>query len=574
MANGKDSLRHSDSVPNIARRTMLLTGSGLAAMLLATKARATRVAVDPTKPSALKIFDVSDYATPQAAIDAAGASGGGIVFFPPGIYSLPPLPAGADDRQGRGLFNASKNVSLLGSGSSSVLRASGAVGSYRDTLILFDGTGEAGNEANPAPSRCTDFFIRDLVIDLNKKGAWDQVLTCLTCIDCERFEIAGCHIKGYEVGNSGSGNPFEMGCALAGAVDFTVQECIFERESTVNYDNGGITVGNDTAPYNGRISKRGSIRKNHFVRANIGIKASYIEVSENVVERAGSGGGIVISNEQDPTLFYATSHCSVVNNTLHSGGDGHLVLDVNGTAIHGVENWGRYSLIHGNLIACNEGAAIDVLGKACLISNNICVNNCTYFANGNGIIGTINTLCELDFFPEKAHASEHTGAYSLFSGNTCLDNRVPSTAKGQAFGYGDTPSVTGVQVVANNFIDCRVGMANVSGSATRFIGDTFDLRVDWPLNSVANGAVVGINVVSPMAAIGDFALATIDSGTQDCMLSANCNTNGIVRVTLCNRTGSALSFGSVSLRVRLYKQSGALGLPPQTQPLTGCVFAV
>ena len=92
----------------------------------------------------------------QAAIDAASANGGGIVYLPPGTYLLasvvtPPAPATTDWH----MLTPRDRVSIVGAGAPSILKVASGMVSGTTTFEVFVGQG------------LQDASFRDFVIDLN-----------------------------------------------------------------------------------------------------------------------------------------------------------------------------------------------------------------------------------------------------------------------------------------------------------------------------------------------------------------------------------------------------------------------
>ncbi len=125
------------------------------------------------------VFNVKDYGalgdnstndttSIQAAFDAAETSGGGVVFFPEGVYVSDPLYAG-------------EKVSVLGAGqTASVIKRRPTTTSNTDSIGNLNFHGTSGNEL-------IGFFVKDIGIDGNKSN--------ITIGTADPYDVEGISLK-------------------------------------------------------------------------------------------------------------------------------------------------------------------------------------------------------------------------------------------------------------------------------------------------------------------------------------------------------------------------------------------
>ncbi|WP_171685554.1 right-handed parallel beta-helix repeat-containing protein [Paenibacillus planticolens] len=191
---------HQDqSSPSFSRRKLLSSlgaaGLALAAGDLFSNSSTAQAAV----PSSTLIYNVKDFGASgnrrydeddapyiQSAIDTAAASGG-IVFIPPGMYSLK-LP-----------LRVSSNVTIMGAGSNSILRSFAnkfglfnltAVQHVRIQSLAFQGTGSYGGSSIPIAEsgisliQATDIHISDCTFSMIDNGVKSQDSSRVTIESC------------------------------------------------------------------------------------------------------------------------------------------------------------------------------------------------------------------------------------------------------------------------------------------------------------------------------------------------------------------------------------------------------
>lgn len=87
-----------------------------------------------------------------------------------------------------------------------------------------------------------------------------------------------------------------------------------------------------------------------------------------------------------------------------------------------------------------------------------------------------------------------------------------------------------------------------------FLGElTADKTNDFA--QLANGAGASLDVAVPGAAVGDFALASLQVDVQGQLLTAYVKSNNVVTVRLQNRTGVAIDLPSTTVRVVVFPKS-------------------
>jgi hypothetical protein len=193
----------------------------------------------------------NDTAAVQAAIDAAEAAGGGIVYFPLGTYLC------------NGLTIAGNNITLLGAGWGSVLRqVSGAADNTYLVSVLGTTTNTTGNY--------TDLAFRDLQflgrIDTDAATQYVHLLAVSGVTDCH---IERCLFKGWR------GDGVYIGSGNSTQVErhnerVWIEDCTFDGVNKLN--RNALTVIDGTGLW---------IRDNHFRNCSATDRPGAIDLEMN-----------------------------------------------------------------------------------------------------------------------------------------------------------------------------------------------------------------------------------------------------------------------------------------------------
>lgn len=261
----------------------------------------------------------NDTAAIQSAISAA-AAGGGMVFFPPGLYMVHRL-------------TGASSVVLQGSGAgNSTIKARQPLA---DDFISFH--------------TLAGFSIRDLTFDMdNVSISGNQA--ALGIAFSSKFEVAHCRFINFT----------KFGLGMVACYNFAIQHNRFEFQTALASQNQAINISEFAGEcYDGDVSF------NECARSAINISGRNMRLCNNVIHDFKFGGGIT-------TEQAANSKQYIIRDNVIYNGTG---TDVNNTNCPGIENWGPLSVITGNIIYGNSGAGIDQGGQKSTVANNIVFNN-------------------------------------------------------------------------------------------------------------------------------------------------------------------------------------------------------
>lgn len=165
----------------------------------------------------------------QAAVDAVGANGGGVVYFPAGTYLVSQLNIASDDVSLRGESKKSTTIGRVANGGASHIYLTPSIKN-----ISFRGFTLDGNEANQNPSLyvvgirgdfCRNIDIIDCGFTANGSRSTDFRAS-------ENITISSCHFydTGLNVAGGNTGNAISVDNTGATNSKFViVSDCIFER---------------------------------------------------------------------------------------------------------------------------------------------------------------------------------------------------------------------------------------------------------------------------------------------------------------------------------------------------------
>ncbi len=276
-----------------------------------------------------------DTAAIQAAITAA-TTGGGIVFFPAGIYAV------------SAKLSVSSNTYLIGSGPGGTTIK--LTSSLADELI--------------AAASATDWGVSSLTIDVNNNitglhGAITASLSTNTIVN--NVEIK--HITTF-------------GVNFNGMTRFRITGCTISKDTKSTSQNEAILVGVSAG-----ASSNGFINGNILINSGMEISAIDTEISGNFINGFSFGGGITIDQSVSSARYLITRN-------IITGGTG---TDVNNTICLGIEQWAPNSVVSHNICYSNAGVGISAGGQNGVYNNNSCFDNCISFASAAGIFANYGT---------------------------------------------------------------------------------------------------------------------------------------------------------------------------------------
>lgn len=407
-----------------------------------------------------------DRASIQAAINACGAGGGGIVYFPPGTYYVSSALLISDPGVIlQGDFATVKSVS--GSEAAKVIiTASNTVvegivfdgaytsgsGSIDQSFGLIDvlGASDITPVSNVRIRNCS--FTYSKAIGVRLKGNIDGVR-----ITDNEFARCFCSIFG---------NAYTTSTTLKNVF---IAENRFRANWGSGNESGAVKIqGDDThslAPFNivvdGNIvddgcgqmgielwnfCTRSAVRKNQINGVEFGIsidQGSYVTVSDNVVSKC-SYTGIELAS--------ICNHCTVSDNVVSCYSSGSTRGGVNGIVSSNVSCF--LNVFQGNSVAgCNE-RAINLIGNdRCSVLGNTVVDSqtCLYLQDCNRINVRENNLygpCTYHIFLDVsgANCTDIDITSNYFYGAAISDNII-------IYDAGNVKTLTNLRIAGNNSIN-------------------------------------------------------------------------------------------------------------------------
>lgn len=333
-------------------------------------------------PAGTAVFNVADYgavADPtvnnqpmiQAAIDAAHAAGGGIVYIPEGVYGIAAHPGGD------GSIHVLSNVFLKGAGMGAT------------SLRLIDGSSAniTGLVRSPADEGTDNWGVADLSIDGNKANTTGDVIGFYTGprpndtladhdVTVLRVEVANASSYGFD--------PHEQTIRLSirdsvshdnGLDGFTID---FTSESELI---GNLAYGNGRHGFNVVTSSSGIYLEDNVAHSNGSSGLAIQRGSEdrpspsNVVVRGGEFSG----NAREGILIQTATDVTITGVDVHSNGR------------HGVRIYGGSNVtVADSNISGNSQSLADGYSEILISSFVDTVHGLTYAATNNVIEG--NTI--------------------------------------------------------------------------------------------------------------------------------------------------------------------------------------
>lgn len=373
--------------------------------------------VDGTSPDGPGVYNVLGFgavADPavnnqpmiQAAIDAAHAAGGGIVYIPAGVYGIALHP------DGDGGIQVKSNVYVMGDGMGET------------SLRLVDGSSDTinGLVRSPAEIESSNWGVADLTIDGNKANTTGAVIGFYsgprpgdTMADADvtvlRVEVENMSAYGFD--------PHEQ------TVRLSIRDSVSHHNGldgfTLDFTSDSEIIGN-LSYENGRHG------------FNVVTSSSGIYLEGNVA-RDNAGAGLVVQRGSDDRP--APSNITILGGEyLGNAREGILVqmatdvtiagVDVRDNGRNGVRLYGASEVtLSASTIADNSQSAPDGYSEVLISAFVDTVYGRTYAASGNLVEG--NAIAGGDTALARYGIEERAGATS---GNTMIDNVIGATLRG------------------------------------------------------------------------------------------------------------------------------------------------
>ena len=279
-------------------------------------------------------------------------------------------------------------------------------------------------------------------------------------IPSANFDISDCSVINIDCTNIDTIAETMYGIVIIGANNFRVERNYIKFSVTNRGTNEAIALasaGQSTAA----LSHHGIINANHCDGSGVQADGHNMKVTNNVIHDFKFGGGITFNltdDPNDPLLFDTIHDNEIIGNTIYKS----TGIDVNDTWPNGIENWGKRTIISGNVCYDNSGSGIATAGLQCIVTNNICYNN------GAGVaaphVNHDRAGIELLYRDDTFNVSE-----SVIVGNRCFDTRTGSS-RTQLYGIqddsdtGSAPYSSNVTIGVNSLLGNATAPSNIHGS--------------------------------------------------------------------------------------------------------------
>ncbi len=285
----------------------------------------------------------NDTAACQAAIDAAVAAGGGVVYFPAGTYSVDTLKV-----------NGSK-VTLRGAGRATVLRRRPTSGAASDARLIAVNQPSL-SAATAAGQYVEGIVVEDLTLDGNNTEVSTTVQSSLVWGTLQLFQVKRGLVRNVYVLN-----PREFGINVYGCEGVTVDSCTVDGmlgSYAVNSINvaGDLFSGDPGYPVNQRPSRQIKVRGCRIIRSWVKSGDTASEASIGICVQ-GSTGVSVTDCEVDLTGEPAARGRIGMGIIFEGGGNGTNGAYQLGRDLIALNNKVRYAKIGiGTLTTAGSGA--------------------------------------------------------------------------------------------------------------------------------------------------------------------------------------------------------------------------
>ncbi|TMV47325.1 hypothetical protein FE783_22235 [Paenibacillus mesophilus] len=525
-------------------------------------------AVYGSDPNPMRIYSVKDYgaagdgvtddtAAIQAAIDAAGLAGGGVVFLPPGTYSVKrSSPARSYNYS---LLIKESNVTIEGSGmGASVLKmADGENGTVLRTVINNQGID------GPLAKALSHIRIANLTIDGNwnnvtwagptgmeSNGIYDQ--NGLTLSTTSNSKVENVHIKHIaQDGLSGGSNR-----------NLTIVNSIVEHTGKNNiamFQSTGVKVINNTLR-NANDSPDGGVSKPYYNTSS----AKYSSIAfaySPVVAYTGTtkNFSLAVGNRIETSTGRGISADYQANNLII---EGNVIESTSGRNLIGLQMPNNISplpsgyVIANNILSSNAASPGGTRTISAVNLQNLLVTGNMIQGGGLGVVldNVANSTIEGNMIAGIDNSSAAFAGVNVRSsdGITISSNDLQSsTVK-----FTVAPSAN-IRLLHNNLGAAPSGLSFLTNFSS-FDNRGYDpytapltAAFVWSAVTIPAGGYAEFDVAVQGAMSGQFALAGSDTSTGSLGVSAMVVAPDLVRVVLTNMTGSAVSLPAGNWRVRV-----------------------
>ncbi|MEF3313598.1 glycosyl hydrolase family 28-related protein [Paenibacillus sp. GYB004] len=521
-------------------------------------------------PNPMRIYSVQDYgaigdgvaddtAAVQAAIDAAGEAGGGVVFLPPGTYSVSRTSPARNYNYS--LLIKESNVTIEGSGMGvSILKmADGQNGTILRTVInnsSIDG---------PLAKALSNIRIANLTIDGNwnnvtwagptgmeSSGIYDQ--NGLTLSTTSNSKVENVHVK--HIGQDGiSGGSNRNLTIVNSIVEHTGKNNIAMFQST------GVKIVNNTLR-NANDSPDGGVSKPYYNTST----AKYSSIAfaySPVVTFTGTtrNFSLAVGNKIETSTGRGISADYQANNLLI---ESNIIESTSGRNLIGLQMPNNVSplpssyLIANNILSSNAPSPGGTRTISAVNLQNLLVTGNVIQGGGLGIVldHVANSTIEGNIIGGIGNASAAFAGINIRAseGITVNSNDLQnSTVK-----FTVNPSAN-IRMLHNQFGAAPTGLTMLTDFSS-FNNQGYDpyaapltASFAWNAVTVPAGGYAEYDVSVQGALPGQFALAGSNTSTGSLGVSAMVVGPDLVRVVLTNLTGSAISLPAGNWRVQVMR---------------------
>lgn len=367
--------------------------------------------------------------------------------------------------------------------------------------------------------------IRDMTLDYNNRVPTGN-LSVLAMSACTSCDVTRVNVD----------NGVLIGFAFDGCEDVTVEACTISRDTAIASNNQAITFVNNP-------SQDFRILRNRFYRwgANAGdLTDSWW--AENIAEQWIYGAGI----GQGGAGF--TDNRIIYRNNIIRDGSTELTEDVpTPLRPHGLEIYTNHAMIEGNILYNNGGSAIRSAGSDCIVANNLVYNN-----GLRSLIAPSEEYVGLDI---RYLAADVAATRVVINGNLVHSENSNIQKYGLQLLGSPLPSYV---TISGNAMDGGTAPIDDGGMTfSSFVGPAlFGAKTFDPAN-LTNGSRDSTSVSVSGAALGDKVTASFSLDLQGIDLFGYVSSANTVTVIFHNATGGTLNLASGTLRVTVWKGTGA-----------------
>lgn len=493
----------------------------------------------------------------QAAIDAAGLAGGGVVYLPPGTYSVKRSSPARSYNYSLLIKHSNVTIEGAGRGATTIRMADGENATILRTVI--NNTGIDG----PLARALDNIRIANLTIDGNwanvtwagptgmeSAGIYDQ--NGLTLSTTSNSRVENVHIKHIaQDGLSGGSNR-----------NLTIVNSIVEHTGKNNiamFQSTDVKIINNTLR-NANDSPDGGVAKPYYNTST----AKYSSIAfaySPVVTYTGTtrnfsmaiGNRIETSTGRGISADYRANNLLIASNVIESTSGRNLIglqMPNDGSPLP------SGYVITGNILSSSAASPGGTRTISAVNLQDLLVSGNLIQGGGLGVVldHVVNATVEGNLISGIGNASAAFAGINVrgSDGIGILSNDLgDSTVR-----FTVTPS-SNIRLLMNNLGATPVGLSFLTGFSS-FNNQGYDPYVAptttsfvWSTVTVPADGYASYDVTVPGALPGQFAVAGSDTDTGGLGVSATVAGPGLVRVVLTNLTGSAVSLPAANWRVRV-----------------------